>query len=157
MENYIVNIMTHVLDDHPMVLKVIERCFEKVGIKKYKLFQKADDFLKASDETCHIAVIDYLLNTSDLTGVDVCKKLIEKNPRCYVIIMSGQGSIEVVIDMLNSGAKKYVPKWEANYEMKVAEFVQEGIQIIKRDLEYYQLLLSKIKPLENAENTTGNN
>lgn len=152
MKDFIVNIVTFVLDDHPLVLTVIDNEFKKAGIDNYRLFDNPEQFLSQMNENVHIAVIDYLLGDSAMNGVEVCKKLLEKNPRCYIIIMSGQVSIDVVIDMLNAGAKKYVAKWKKNYESEVVEFVRTGIKTIERDLEYYGILLQKLSTLNEDKN-----
>lgn len=146
----VIKIMTYVLDDQEMVLQLIGQAFKKAGITDYRLFSNENEFLEGINDNVHIAVVDYLMDSKEITGIEICKLLLERNPRCYVIIMSGQGSIEVVIDMMNSGAKKYVPKWRPNYAILVAEFVNEAAEIIKRDMEYYTLLVNKAKAFKES-------
>lgn len=155
MQRLNINIVTYVLDDQEMVLQLIEREFYNEGISHYQLFSNETEFLDAITENVHIAVIDYMLSSIDMTGLDVCKKLLEKNPRCLVIIMSGQSDMDVVIDFMNSGAWKYVRKYEKNYLHKVTDFIKQGVKEISADLDFYKSLLEKYK--EKIDVPTGNN
>ena len=148
----VINIMTHALDDSPVILKLIEKAFENAGINQYRLFAKEQEFIDAINEDVHIAVIDYMLG-GPLTGLDVLRILIDKNPRCYVIIMSGQEEKKVVVDFLNAGAWKYVDK-TGEFVTEVIGYVQQAATLVKENLTFYHTLLTKVKNRED-ESFTG--
>lgn len=147
----VLKVMIHVLDDQEMVLRLIERAFLNEGIKEYQLFSSEAEFIDAANDDVHIAVIDYML-TGEHTGLDVCKLLLDKNPRCHVIIMSGNADADVIIDFMNSGAWKYVKKWERNYTGLVVEYVKEATKNIQKDLEFYTTLINKYNESEGNRN-----
>ncbi|HYH15591.1 MAG TPA: response regulator [Flavisolibacter sp.] len=141
MKQPVINIATFVLDDNEMVLKLIDQAFKRVGILNYKTFQDEIEFLTAIHDDVHIAVIDYSLK-GEVNGLQVAVKLLEENPRCYVIIMSNQDDNKVIIEFMNAGAWKYVQK-EGNYILEVVGFVQKAATLIKKDIEFYTSLIEK--------------
>jgi DNA-binding NtrC family response regulator len=132
-----INLITFVLEDDAIVQKMITEVFKLNGLQDFLLFTKSDKML--ANEEVDICVIDYLLG-DQLDGLAVMKIIRERNPECFVIIMSAQNDREVVIDFLNAGANKYVDKLKKNYLQTLVQYVQEGIVIAKRKKELNQIL-----------------
>jgi len=148
MKQPVINIMTYVLDDNQTVVKLIEQAFKNVGILNYRTFQDEIEFLTCLNDDVHVAVIDYVLK-GEINGLQVAVKLLEENPRCYVIIMSSQESNKVIIEFMNAGAWKYVQK-EGNYILEVVSYVQKAAQLIKKDIEFYTTLIEKYNAVSDG-------
>lgn len=142
MKKSIPNIVTYVLDDDETVLMMIEKAFANAGISEYKLFTRSADILTQNIPP-HIAVVDYMLKDEGLSGLDVTKQLLKLNPHCYVIIMSGQDSWNVLKGFMNSGARYYVEKKD-NYLAEVAEQVTIAAKNLRMDLDFINHLIEKI-------------
>lgn len=144
------NILIYVLDDYRPALEAIEESFNIAGISGFKMFTNATDFLSSLNEDVHIAVIDYLLK-GDLTGLQVCRMLIEKYPQCFVIIMSAQEDNSVIIDFMNSGADRYVSRKDSAWLDNVIKYVNEGMVSVQKNLDWYYELISRKKEYSNAQ------
>jgi two-component system, NtrC family, response regulator AtoC len=73
-----------------------------------KSFFNGKDFLKCLDETPDIVTLDYRL--PDITGLEVLKKIKQENLNIQVILISEQGDIETVVNLLKLGAYDYITK-----------------------------------------------
>lgn len=142
------NILIFVLDDHMATIEIIDEIFKKDCIEGYHLFDDADKFMEALNDDVHIAVIDYWLNGRP-DGLKICRMLFERNPQCFVIILSAQDQIKVVRDFMNSGADRYVMKQEAGWPNELVEYVRQGTRIVQRDLDYYYDLISRKAKMAN--------
>lgn len=134
-------VKTAVLEDDNDTLEVIDELFRENGIENYALYSDAQDLLQEFNEDTHLLVLDYILSGA-LSGYDVMKMVREKNPDCYVIIISGQYNKKVIIEFLNAKADKYIDKNEPGYFPELIQSVQEGIAIIKKKIEITHDLMS---------------
>jgi two-component system, NtrC family, response regulator AtoC len=73
-----------------------------------KSFFNGRDFLKCLDESPDIVTLDYRL--PDITGMEVLKKIKQESPEVQVILISEQGDIETVVNLLKLGAYDYITK-----------------------------------------------
>ncbi len=73
-----------------------------------KSFFNGKDFLKALDEVPDIVTLDYRL--PDMTGLDILKRIRQDHPGTHVILISEQGDIETVVNLLKLGAYDYITK-----------------------------------------------
>jgi DNA-binding NtrC family response regulator len=46
----------------------------------------------------------------DISGMDILREALERNPQCLVIVMTGKASVESSIEALRAGAWNYIPK-----------------------------------------------
>lgn len=140
-----INITVFVLDDQEHVVNVISALFNKEGLSNHKVFTSAEDFFEELNEDVHVAVIDYFL-PGKMNGLQVCKKLLSFNPSCFIIIMSAQTDMGVVVEFINSGANRYIEK-KGDYLAKLVQFTKEGIAHVRADMEFIYKLLEKQKSL----------
>lgn len=131
-----INILTYVLDDNDDLLTLIDQLLRKNNITEYRLFNNAGDFFKEFHDKVHICIIDYYL-PGVMTGLEVMQEVLKRNPRCYVIVMTAQDDINVVIKCLNKGARKYVDKRRDNYLHILIGYLQKAINEIRDDIEFY--------------------
>ncbi len=144
------NILIYVLDDYNATLEGIQVAFENAAIYDYKMFSTSKEFLESLNEDVHIAVIDYVLKSDNLTGLQVCKHLIEKNPQCFVIIMSNQESNDVIVDFMNSGADRYIMRRDQTWLELLVTYVKEGVIVVQKNFDWYYELISR-KRISDAQ------
>lgn len=145
-----VNILTVVLDDERLILERIGAAFKECEVENYTLFNNPIDFLNNKFEDVHICVVDYLLKGYKITGLDIMNEVLTKNPRCYVIVISAQTDISVVVDFLNHGAYKYIDKLKNNFIDELILFVKAATTEVLRDLKFYQTLITRQKKLQEV-------
>lgn len=84
-----------------------------------KLFNTGEGLLKELDtDAPDILVLDYNLNSVDksaLEGIDILKRVKDKNDNVEVIMYSGQDSIDVAVDTMRYGAFDYIVKGETAF------------------------------------------
>jgi two-component system, NtrC family, response regulator AtoC len=73
-----------------------------------KSFFNGKDFLDCLFESPDIVTLDYRL--PDITGLDLLKKIREENSDIQVILISEQGDIDTVVNLLKLGAYDYITK-----------------------------------------------
>jgi DNA-binding NtrC family response regulator len=75
-----------------------------------KSFFNGKDFLNSLNESPDIVTLDYRL--PDITGLEILKRIREDNPEVQVILISEQGEIDTVVNLLKLGAYDYISKSE---------------------------------------------
>ncbi len=71
-------------------------------------FFNGNDLLASLHELPDVITLDYRL--PDMTGLDILKRIKEEYPEIQVIMISEQGDIETVVDLLKYGAYDYIVK-----------------------------------------------
>jgi two-component system, NtrC family, response regulator AtoC len=75
-----------------------------------KSFFNGADLLKCLHEAPDIVTLDYRL--PDINGLEVLKRIKQENDNIFVILISEQGDIETVVELLKIGAYDYITKSE---------------------------------------------
>jgi two-component system, NtrC family, response regulator AtoC len=75
-----------------------------------KSFFNGKDFLNSLIESPDIVTLDYRL--PDITGLEILKRIREQDPDIQVILISEQGEIDTVVNLLKLGAYDYISKSE---------------------------------------------
>ena len=137
-------VILFVLDDDAESNEQLKWLFDREGITDYTFFIDPEEFLKAFTSDVSIAIIDHFL-MNDLNGLEVMKRILEINNKCYIIMMSGQMSLDVIVDAFNIGAKKYVDKNRKGFYQTLIEFTKVAIHQRKQELE----LIQSVQPAAN--------
>lgn len=127
--------MVFLLDDSHADLEIIEHHLRKNGISDIKSFTKYEPFLNELTRNVIAVLIDHDIS-SDLNGLDVMKKVVNKNPMCYPIIVSGNDSINVILDYVDNGCFRYVVKSDPKYLEKIVENVRQAEIMSENILQY---------------------
>lgn len=122
-----------ILEDDRTYLKILGTLLEKAGIPNYKLFQDPEDFLNISNGHTHIAIIDHRLG--DTSGLEVVTRLLRKNPDCFIIVISAEGSESIVAEYMNADCDRYIRKGDMGFREKFIQFVNDGIGYMDRFLK----------------------
>jgi len=131
------NIVTMILDDDTEMLELIEAALKDAGIRNYRLFYSEAQFIEELSDNMHILVIDHILNAK-VSGLEVMRRAIKKNPSVFVIAMSGNSDGRLVVEYLNEGANRFVLKNESDYLDQLIKFVRQGINRFVTDLEFFK-------------------
>ncbi len=73
-----------------------------------KSFLSGQDFLKCLNESPDVVTLDYRL--PDITGLEVLKRIRQESSDVQVILISEQGDIDTVVNLLKLGAYDYITK-----------------------------------------------
>ena len=105
--------LIYIVDDDPFILKLVEKSLEKEGYR-VKLFEYGEECLKELDEEVpDLIVLDYLFASQDkevMNGKEVFSSIREKQPSMPVIMLSGQDSGGVVLELARLGMNDYIIK-----------------------------------------------
>lgn len=110
-----------VLDDEKPILEVLSLYLESIdGITVYKAGKPSEAFKILATSSVDIAIVDIKL--PEMSGVEVLKKIKQVYPNTEVIMISGHGDMQTVVECMRSGAIDYFSK---PFELKA---IQMGIQ-----------------------------
>jgi two-component system response regulator FixJ len=99
------DVMVHVLDDDPVVLKSLGRLLNSAGYRT-RLYESALDLVDAAAELSGCLLID--VRMPGLDGLEVHERL--RATGCPVILMTGHGDVEMAVEVLKSGAADFLEK-----------------------------------------------
>lgn len=106
------------VDDEPIQNEMLKDFLKERFLYKIKVFETGEDAIQHMHENPEIVVLDYHLSSNDRNaqnGVDVLKRIKEKNPDTQVVMLSGQDKIDVAVDSVKYGAFDYVVKGETAF------------------------------------------
>ncbi|MCB2221919.1 MAG: sigma-54 dependent transcriptional regulator [Bacteroidetes bacterium] len=94
-------------------------------------FFNGKDLLEKLHEDPDVITLDYRL--PDMTGLDILKQVKEVNPDIQVILISEQGDIDTVVDLLKYGAYDYIVKSKDIKErlLNTIQNIRQGIGMKK--------------------------
>ncbi len=105
--------LIYVVDDDPFILKLVEKSLEKEGYR-VQLFEYGEECLQAMEEEVpDLIVLDYLFTNREkevMNGKEVFNTIREKYPSMPVIMLSGQDSGGVVLELARLGMNDYIIK-----------------------------------------------
>ncbi|MHC4831298.1 MAG: response regulator, partial [Planctomycetota bacterium] len=96
------------IDDDPMILRLIERYLEEEGIASQGAATGEEGLACVTDASVGAAVLD--LNMPGLHGKEVLSRLACVRPDLPVVILSSQQEISDVVECMRLGAVDYVQK-----------------------------------------------
>lgn len=97
-----------VVEDNEWYNKILVYTLSLNPDYEVKSFLNGTDFLKCLNEKPDIVTLDYRL--PDFTGLDLLKRIRQENSDIQVILISEQGDIDTVVNLLKLGAYDYITK-----------------------------------------------
>jgi DNA-binding NarL/FixJ family response regulator len=105
-------------DDHPGMVKALERVLalecDVVGV----VADGSEVAATAARLQPVVIVVD--LNLPNVSGLDVCRCILQTNPRAKVIVISGMADETIRADAMAAGAADFVAKHAAGKELIAA-------------------------------------
>jgi two-component system response regulator AtoC len=125
-----------------------------------KSFFTGKDFLNSLHESPDIVTLDYRL--PDMTGLDLLKTIREVNNDIQVILISEQGDIDTVVNLLKLGAYDYITKSDDIKDklLNTVKNIREGIGLkkeisslrkeIQKKYSFRQIILGESPAIKNV-------
>jgi two-component system, NtrC family, response regulator AtoC len=125
-----------------------------------KSFFTGKDFLNSLHESPDIVTLDYRL--PDMTGLDLLKTIREVNNDIQVILISEQGDIDTVVNLLKLGVYDYITKSDDIKDklLNTVKNIREGIGLkkeisslrkeIQKKYSFRQIILGESQAIKNV-------
>src|SRR6185369_11110803 len=98
-------------DDRALARRVLER--DLPGVQTVEIFDAASLDQALAEEPFDVVVTDYQLRWSD--GLEVLRRVKEKDPDCPVVMFTGTGTEEVAVEAMKAGLDDYIVKSPQHY------------------------------------------
>ncbi len=95
------------VDDEETFRLVLSRELERSGYA-VRTAASGEAAIRAAVEDVDVVLLD--LRLPDMDGMEVLRRIREKNPAADVIMLTGHGSIDTAIDAIRAGAFDYIAK-----------------------------------------------
>ncbi len=133
----------YLVDDDKVFTTALTNELEKISGTSIRIFETGEELLKNLAQPPDVVVLDYYLNGTlrqAMNGLQVLKKIKQKEPDTQVIMMSVQDNMEVAVDTIKNGAYDYVIKNDKVF-LRAKHVVNNAARAItdKRNLKTYQL------------------
>lgn len=131
-----------IVDDDPSVLKIIKILLEAENVAAHA-FENAASALESFDSNpmgYDCALID--LNLEDMNGLELVRRMSEKNHFLVSIIITGDATLDNAISSLRHGAYDFIQKPVQRDQLRVT---------LDRALEYHRLRLENEEYQQNLE------
>ena len=96
------------VEDDPAVITTFTTGLEVEGYPVEGVSSTSEALQRLSNHSYPIVITDIYLD--ERTGLDVLRAARENNPDCLVIVITGQGTMETVMEATERGAFEYLAK-----------------------------------------------
>lgn len=126
-----------VIEDDAIIARVITQSLEKLGSHEISHFTSGEDCISNLHQNPDIITIDY--NLPGMDGLTLMNKIKTYSDTINMVVVSGQESVEVVVDAYRNGAKDYVLKNDNMY-IGIENSVRNLLQTVnlKKEVETLQ-------------------
>lgn len=97
-----------VVDDDENIVFAIACLLERNGCRVISALSPDEALAKIRDDEPQAAVIDIIL--PGMSGLELARELRLRWPGCEIVIITGQSSVETVIESIHQGALDYLAK-----------------------------------------------
>jgi two-component system response regulator PilR (NtrC family) len=124
-----------IVDDEPNIQEILDIILDEFNIERYKASSYKEALELIDKHYFDIALVD--LRLPDGSGIDILKKLKEKNPQTEVLIITAYASSETAVETMKLGAYDYVVKPFDINELRLK------IRNLKEKIELERKILNK--------------
>ncbi|MFU8780190.1 MAG: HD domain-containing phosphohydrolase, partial [Kiritimatiellia bacterium] len=130
------------VDDDTSILKITKILLEsdKMAVQTFETGSEALQVFATNPVGYDIALID--LNLEDMTGLELTRRLNEKNPFLVSIIITGDATLDNAISSMRHGAYDFIQKPVQRNQLRLT---------LERALEYHRLRLENEEYQQNLE------
>ncbi len=111
-----------IVDDHPIVVEGLKMILTEYDCRTASSGNECLELFRSFDPD--VILLD--INLPDISGIDLCKTIVEKNKRIKILAISSYNQRSWVTRMMDNGAKGYILKNATDEEIKLA--VQEVLE-----------------------------
>jgi len=121
------------VDDDAFSLSLYQQHASRLGCQQIKTFESGTACLNCLTENPDIIFLDH--GMSEITGIEILKKIKRFNPDIYVVFISGQENITTAVNALKFGAFDYIVKGELELEniTRVLNKITETMELLKKN------------------------
>ncbi|MEN9523598.1 MAG: hypothetical protein RL065_1975 [Bacteroidota bacterium] len=123
-----------IVDDVEMCYETTKMHLQNLGYSQIRCFNSGHECLNDLIEKPDVVFLDHEM--PEITGVEVLKKIKRFDPDIFVVVVSGQETIQVAIDFLKFGAFDYIIK--NGNEGKAIEIVMSKILAVMKLMDNEQ-------------------
>lgn len=100
------------VDDEPMFINLMEYTFKCSNGYSIKTFSNGEACMESMYMKPDLVVVDFFLNSDDsqMTGMDLVKKIKEISPATLLVFLSGNNDDAVINEAKALGVEKYILK-----------------------------------------------
>lgn len=139
MKNETFNIAICCVDDDTDDLYMIENVIKELNLpNEVRTYSDPRKYIDELDGNVHELILDHKMGA--LNGLDVLRKVREKNPRAFVILLSAYGDPDILHEYINIGIDKIVKKQD-DYKHQLKEFIEVGLKIAAERIYYMNLFI----------------
>jgi putative two-component system response regulator len=139
-----------IVDDDPISLKLLEKCFEADGYRVQKADNGLDAWEKIIEQNFNLVIADWEMPF--MNGIELCKNIRRGNSPgyTYVILLTGRNANEDITVGLDAGADDFISKPCDREELKMR--VRAGEKIISRDSQSHAMFaMAKLGEARSGE------
>jgi len=125
-----------IIEDEPRLAKNIETYLNRCGFAAEKAATGAQGLKEVENFKPDIVLLDFRL--PDMDGLEVIERLRRLDPRIKVIMITGEGTVEVAVAAMKAGAYDYLSKPLVLSELKLLLEKVSGQERLEGALNYYQ-------------------
>jgi len=119
--------LIYIADDNKFHSFVLQLRLSELLDRTVKVFNNAEDCLKAMANCPSLVILDYYMNGYDpdkMNGIDALKKIKKTNPDVPVIMLSGITNVSVKEQASKYGALAFLNKDEGNFQ-KIVNLIRQ--------------------------------
>jgi len=143
-----------IIDDEPIAIKNLSHLFTKNGYQVTSRSTGPGGFKALEEQTFDVVITDLKMDKID--GMDILTKAISLDPDLPVILLTGYGSYDSVVQAMKMGAYHYLSK---PYQLdEIREIVKNALELVtlKRENKVLKTQISQATPktqfiTQNAE------
>ena len=129
------------VDDEPMVHKMVSGQLKLIDTLDIKSFYNGVDLIESIHQRPDIIVLDFHMDTvkeNAINGLQTLMKILELSPETKVIMLSSQDAIGTAVSVLKKGAVDYIVK-DGVFGVKAKNAVEKVIQGLELKEEIKEL------------------
>lgn len=129
------------VDDEPMVHKLVSGQLKLIDGLEIKSFHNGEELIQEIDQHPDIIVLDFHMDTvkeNAMNGMETMMQVLELSPETKVIMLSSQDAIGTAVNVLKKGAVDYIVK-DGVFGIKTKGAVEKVIQGIELKEEIKEL------------------
>jgi len=129
------------VDDEPMVHKMVSGQLKMIDSLDIKSFYNGEDLISNINQRPDIIVLDFHMDTvkkNAMNGLQTLMKIHEFSPETKVIMLSSQDAIGTAVSVLKKGAVDYIVK-DGVFGVKAKSAVEKVIQGLELKNEIREL------------------